>query len=366
MTESADKSAGDTTPVTPNIGSKSSRALNWNRIDEILEFALAAPPERRNAFLKATCGGDTELRAEVESLLEHVLEGEGLLANMSAMLSGGPPDGTGARGTDELLGETIGRYEIKERLGGGMAAVYLAEDTLAQQSVVLKLTAPGLTGVELDEARLRIEREAFTEERVDHKGICRVLDSGRTRDARGFLVLEYCEGRTLQNRLAEAPLGVERAVAIARQLASALSAAHAVGMIHRDVKPSNVMVADDGRVKLLDFGVAKVSGEKLTRTGQVLGTLEYMSPEQVSARAVEPATDIWSLGLVLYETATGRHPFRKASRRESIRAISVADRLSPHLTVGTPTLDTLIEAMLDREPRNRPTALEVEGTLARA
>lgn len=356
-------------PATPTHDGETPRPTaaerRWAKIDEVLEFALAAPPERREAFLKAACRGDEELRAEVESLLAHVVAGEGLMANLSAALSGQESGTAGAAVRAEWVGRTVGRYRLDESLGGGMAAVYRAWDTLADAPVVLKLTAPGLDGPELVQARMRLEREAFTDTKLEHPCVCRVFDNGTTPEGRGFIVLEFCEGETLRALLKEGPLDVALTVGVVRQVASALSAAHAVGLVHRDVKPSNVMVDEGGAVKLLDFGVAKVEGQRLTRTGQVLGTLEYMSPEQVAARTVGSATDIWSLGLLAYEAMTGQHPYRRASRRETIHAIAADEPVVLTYEGEIPERFTrTIEQMLDRDPDGRPTAAAVERALA--
>lgn len=355
--------------ATPDDESQAPRPTaaerRWAKIDEVLEFALAAPPERREAFLRAACRGDAELREEVESLLAHVVAGEGLMANLSAALSGQESGTAGAAVRAELVGRTVGRYRLDESLGGGMAAVYRAWDTLADGPVVLKLTAPGLGGDELVQARMRLEREAFTDTKLEHPCVCRVFDNGTTPEGRGFIVLEFCEGQTLRARLKEGPMDLGSTLGVVRQVASALSAAHAVGLVHRDVKPSNVMVADDGAVKLLDFGVAKVEGQRLTRTGQVLGTLEYMSPEQVSAGTVGSATDIWSLGLLAYEAMTGQHPYRRASRRETIHAIAADEPVVLRFEGDVPERFTrTIAEMLDRDPDERPTAAAVERALA--
>lgn len=344
--------------------SDTSRQRRWEKIDQIVEFALSAPPDRRQAFVRAACGSDTELRREVESLLEHVGASEELFSNLHAALSGRGDSRQADAGADPLVGQTIKRYQLKERLPSGMAHVYRAWDLAAERQVVVKITPTGLGTEAATEATQRMRREALGDVVLRHRNVCEVLDSGETLDQRAYVVLEFCAGRTLAERLAENPLPWNRASIVVAQVADALVAAHQLGMIHRDVKPANIMVQDSLEVKLLDFGIARLEDTRLTRTGHILGTLEYMSPEQTSGDQVSSASDVWSLGTVLYESVTGQHPFRRRSKRETVAAIVDADLGDGPWGADLPDgLRNLIQTMLSKDVAARPTAASVRQSL---
>ena len=348
--------------VKPEPSREGDRQGRWTKIDEIVEFALAAPKGRRAGFVKAACGSDGALRQEVESLLAHVGGGEELFSNLSAALSGKGPEGSDEE--DPLIGQTVRRYQIKERLPSGMASVYRAWDLSADSQVVLKLTPLGLDETAALEAARRMRREAHEETSLKHPNVCAVLDNGETDDGRAFVVLEFCPGQTLHARMATGLMPLRNALLVSAQVVDALAAAHAKGIIHRDVKPSNIMVADSLQVKLLDFGIAKLEDSRLTRTGHILGTLEYMSPEQATGLPVESSSDIWSLGAVLYEVTTGRHPFRRKSKRATIQGIQAAVLTHEGWSDPLPQdIGALIRSMLNKEPNERPSASEVRRSL---
>jgi len=228
-----------------------------------------------------------------------------------------PPSSDGDRGPETLEGHIVAdRYRVEKLLGvGGMGCVYRAEHIHMRKTVALKTLHPEMT--QLPEAVARFEREAIAASRIDHPNIAAATDFGRLADGSYFLVLQFVEGRSLSDVLArEGRLSIARSLRIARQVASALKAAHALGIVHRDLKPDNVMLVDGEQgelVKVLDFGIAKVSIEGrdgLTRMGSVFGTPDYMSPEQCMGQPVDARSDLYALGVILYESITGRRPFQ--------------------------------------------------------
>jgi serine/threonine-protein kinase len=212
-----------------------------------------------------------------------------------------------------MIGQTISHYKILERLGeGGMGAVYKAEDVRLRRTVALKFLPERFALTEED--RERFLREAQAAAALDHPNICTIYEIDEA-GGRPFLAMAYVEGRSLDRRIADGPLDLKDAIDIARQAADGLRAAHAKGIVHRDIKSSNLMLADEGsgrpQVKLLDFGLAQLSGRsKLTRADSIMGTVAYMSPEQTQGDKVDARTDIWSLGVVLYEMVAGELPFK--------------------------------------------------------
>jgi serine/threonine protein kinase/tetratricopeptide (TPR) repeat protein len=209
----------------------------------------------------------------------------------------------------KMIGQTISHYTILEKLGeGGMGVVYKAEDTKLKRNVALKLLPTSISNVA---ARRRFIHEAQAASSLDHPNICSIHEIDETPDGRMFIVMPCYEGETLQAKIERGLLEVEEMVSIAIQVASGLSKAHEKGIIHRDIKPGNIFVTTDQHVKIIDFGLAKLVGRpRLTKTGTTVGTTAYMSPEQAKGEIVDHRTDIWSLGVVSYEMATGRLPFR--------------------------------------------------------
>jgi serine/threonine protein kinase len=289
----------------------------WQKVKEIFGAALERVPGARAAYHEEVCAGDEGLRREVETLLAADVEETGLL--------GGPLSGLAA----ELLqaqagshaGQTFGHYELEREIGrGGMGEVYLARDERLGRPVALKLLSSSFTADPERVARFR--REAHAVSHLNHPNVVTVYEVGEA-DGQRFIVTEYVEGETLRELLARGPLQPQRALDIAVQVASALASAHEAGVIHRDVKPENVMVRPDGYVKVLDFGLAKLTeaagdDDRETQTralklstqpGLVMGTVAYMSPEQARGLKVDARTDVWSLGVVVYEMLTGHQPF---------------------------------------------------------
>jgi eukaryotic-like serine/threonine-protein kinase len=351
-------------------------AERWRQIDTIFKSALEVPTGERGEFVERACGEDEELLKNVLSLVAR--DGsEGLTANSDAAEEAARILAA-ARG-DELTGASVGPYRILEKLGeGGMGVVYRAADTRLGRAVALKLLPDHFAG---DEARVRrFRQEAHAVLRLNHPNIVTVYDIEQTGTA-SVIASEYIEGETLRARLVSGPLAPAEALDVAAQIAAALAAAHAGGVVHRDIKPENVMLRPDGFVKVLDFGLAKLSEEASanstqvptlamfrTDPGVVMGTVSYMSPEQARGREVDARTDIWSLGVVLYETLTGRAPFRGESTADVMAAVIDKEPapLSRYLPEAPDALAWVVTKALvkDREGRYQ-TAKELLNDLKR-
>ncbi len=207
-------------------------------------------------------------------------------------------------------GSTLGPYTIRAQLGkGGMGVVYTASDPRLKRQVAIKLLPPDLTRDET--AKQRFLQEAQAASALDHPNICTIHEINEAADGQLYLVMAYYEGETLKERIERGPLALDEAVDIATQVGQGLSEAHGAGIVHRDIKPANLLLAKGGTVKILDFGLAKLAGtEGVTQTGTAVGTVAYMSPEQARGEEVDHRTDIWSLGVVLYEMLSGQQPFQ--------------------------------------------------------
>ena len=224
-----------------------------------------------------------------------------------------------------MIGRTVAHYRILERLGaGGMGVVYRARDLKLDRDVVLKFLSPSPRAD--DEAKRRLIQEAKAASALDHPNICTIYDLDASEDGQAFISMAYYEGEALYSRIARGPLPIALVIDITRQVASGLAAAHARGIVHRDIKPGNIFITADGVVKLLDFGVAKFAGgSRITRTGMTLGTAAYMSPEQTRGEEVDRRADVWSLGVVLHEMVTGERPFRGDRTGSVVHSILTID-----------------------------------------
>jgi len=336
------------------------RPERWRRIDALFQAAVDRPPEGRAAFLDEACAGDADLRREVELLLSADRQGGdfidaiamGAAASLIAAADRGVPPGT-----------VISRYRVVSRIAaGGMGDVYRAEDTVLGRTVALKLLPAWLTA----DARLRARfvREARLASALDHPNVCTIFDVGRS-DDHLFIAMRYVEGATIKELVAQGPLGPVRLLSIAAQSADAIAAAHRRGIIHRDVKSSNIVVAETGQAVVLDFGLAKLmdagaSASALTRSGTVLGTPAYMSPEQARGATADHRSDVFSLGVVIYEMATGRLPFERGSEAATLTALVrdphvPAAEVNPALPAG---LSEIIDRALAKDPAARYQSME--------
>lgn len=291
-------------------------AQTWQQVQDLLADALEHPPDVRTAFLRRACGHNLALYREVESLLSAYTEADTFLDTL---------DTAGAAALLEeaehtIIGSIQGPYRIGRTLGrGGMGVVYLAEDTRLGRSVALKFLPPHLAANE--GATQRLFAEARAAATLDHPHIAVVHEIGETADGRPFIAMAYYAGETLQEKIRRGPLPVEEAVRLARQIAAGLQAAHRQGIVHQDIKPSNILITPTGTAKIVDFGIARIQGAEQTKTGAMLGTVAYMSPEQTHGEAVDARTDLWALGVVLYEMLTGRRPFQGQTDQAHLHAI---------------------------------------------
>jgi serine/threonine protein kinase len=209
-----------------------------------------------------------------------------------------------------MIGKSISHYKILEQIGqGGMGIVYKAEDTKLKRTVALKFLAPELTRD--DEAKKRLLYEARAASSLDHANICSIYEIDETDEGQVFIAMAWYDGESLKKRIERGPLKLDEAIDIAAQMAAGLQTAHEKGIVHRDIKSANVIITSTGQVKIMDFGLAKISGQtRLTMTGTTMGTVAYMSPEQARGEKVDHRTDTWSLGVVMYEMITGQLPFK--------------------------------------------------------
>ena len=302
------------------------RSDRWKQIDAVLDSVLSIATERRSHFLDDVCSGDPEMRAEIESLLKLELPSEKFLEDSAIRVLGRDIAANGPRAPQAmLLDREIGTYKIERLLGsGGMADVYLAHDRKLDRNVALKILQAELMR-NPDRVR-RFEREARAISTLNHPNIVTIFDVGET-DGCHYIATELVDGKTLRELIGT--LSLENILSIVSQVADALEAAHRNRIIHRDIKPENVMVRSDGYVKVLDFGLVKLTepteGQEVdfanTGAGMLLGTLAYMSPEQVTGEPVDHRTDLWSLGVVLYEMLVGKNPFKTEKRHTTLQKI---------------------------------------------
>jgi serine/threonine-protein kinase len=256
------------------------------------------------------------------------------------------------------VGQTVSRFKIISRIGlGGGGEVFLAHDTSLDRQVAIKLL--GAQGD--DRSRQRFLAEAKATAAIDHPFVCKVYEVGET-DKSSFIAMEYVEGETLKDTLIAGSLSVERRLRVAREIAEALGAAHAKGIIHRDLKPANIMLTPDGHVKVLDFGVAKqlpvgdiLTDDGITRSGMILGTPAYMSPEQTESRQLDPRSDIFSFGIIAYEMFTGTHPFRRGVPIKTMMAIlnESVEPVSYHWPECPDALEQIVDRMLAKDVTRR-------------
>lgn len=327
----------------------------WSRIERLFGAALALPAHARAGFLAAECP-DHELRARLTSLLaahEALETGAGADTGFLETLD---PERAAAllHAPEPEDGATIGRYRLVRRVGrGGMGVVYLGRDPALDRPVALKLLPPDLSHDEA--ASRRFFHEARAASALDHPNVATVYEVGETQDQRPFIAMAYYQGDTLRQRIDRGPAPVADAVDQARQVAQGLAAAHEAGIIHRDIKPENLIVTPDGVVKIVDFGVAKAAEATVTRAGGALGTVAYMSPEQTRGEPVDARSDLWSLGVVLYEMLAGDRPFRGDGNDAVLYAIR-HDPPTPLASLrpdAPAALVRIVERCLEKDPERR-------------
>jgi eukaryotic-like serine/threonine-protein kinase len=324
--------------------------LDRQRLAELYESALERSPEDRPGFVAEVCGDDGELKSELSSLLAAHAAAPDYLDRIGAEIL---PPAIAAIADDPLpIGRVIGRYEILARLGaGGMGVVYRARDRTLDRLVALKFLPLHLSADA--NARARLMGEARAASALDHPNIAVVYEVGaiepRPGDPPGgglFVAMAYYDGTTLRERISRGPLPVAEALAYATQLATGLSRAHEAGIVHRDIKPANLIVTDRGELKIIDFGVAKLVDAESAGEGVGPGTIAYMSPEQTRTGAVDQRTDIWSVGVLLFEMLAGTRPFGGATDDELVEAIRREE--SPPLQRVRPEVPAEIARIVSR------------------
>src|SRR5438105_2489214 len=334
------------------------KAERWQQVNDLFQSAAERAPEERASFLDEGCRGDEGLRREVESLLTSYERAENFIESPAFEVA--PELLTNDR-PGALVGELIGHYRIASLIGvGGMGEVYLARDERLGRKVALKLLPERLT---VDETQLsRFKTEARSASALNHPNILTVYEIGAEGN-RQFIATEFIEGITLRASLTRERMNLHDALEIAVQVASALAAAHETGVVHRDMKPENIMLRPDGYVKVLDFGIAKLTEPRLvpdldevgttavlqTRAGLVLGTARYMSPEQTRGQTVDARSDIWSLGVVIYEMIAGIPPFHGKTPSDCIASILTTQ--PPPLSGVLPEVPLNLESILQKALR---------------
>ncbi len=300
-------------------------STKFQEIEKIYQAALGIPPEMRPDYLTEVCGNDDELRKEVESLLSFDTPSDQLIKKTPEVLAA---EMFSEMKQTDFNGKEIDQYKIISQIGkGGMGTVYLAKDKSLGRKIAIKFLDKKLSR---DQDRLqRFFLEARTASALNQPNIITIYEIGKT-DDHHFIATEFIEGKTLREIIENEPPKIMSVVEIAIQIASALKAAHDAGIIHRDIKPDNIMVRPDGLVKVLDFGVAKLSEQEIeagisirieTQKGMIIGTVDYMSPEQAGGEKVDTLTDIFSFGVVLYFLLAGKLPFEGESPGSVITSI---------------------------------------------
>jgi serine/threonine protein kinase len=334
----------------------------WEQIEKICQSALELEEKQRSAFVEKACGGDEELRREVESLIKFDKRGDRFIEQpaleaAARMITQEKPE--------SLLGQQLGSYQVQSLLGaGGMGVVYKGRDTRLNRSVAIKVLPRDKMSD--PERKRRFVQEAKAASALNHPNIVTIHDIG-TDNGTDFIVMEYVTGQTLDQRIPRKGMRVDDALRLAIQMADALAKAHSAGIIHRDLKPSNVAVTDDGAVKILDFGLAKLTevsereGEGTrtlqseTEEGTIVGTVSYMSPEQAEGKKLDARSDIFSFGSVLYEMVTGQKAFEADSKMSTVAAILKQEpkAISQLISDVPPDLEKIIARCLRKDPARR-------------
>lgn len=353
----------------------------WGEIESIFNKVLEADEDRRSAVLEESCAGDESLKREVESLLAHHGNAGNFIESpafedLASANPGRASVRTGTQRSDSSLkGALVAHYKVLEEIGvGGMGIVYKAEDIKLGRPVALKFLPERLSVDSVAVERFR--REARAASALNHPNICTIYEIEQ-HDGREFIAMEFLEGQTLATYVAGRAHSSETVTKLGIPIAEALAAAHSKGVIHRDVKPGNIFVTSSGLVKVLDFGVAKLlqptdnatTLDTLTETNAITGTLPYMSPEQLRGENLDARSDIYALGVVLYEMSTGRRPYTSSLQGKLIDEILHHPAAAPSILNRKlpPKLDEVILKCLEKDPENRyQTAKEIAVDLRRA
>ena len=333
----------------------------WAKVERIYHAALEHEPEERAAFVANECAGDRELESEVESLLKFDGQVDAFMPTPALNVAAKTLAASHVTSGDEPKIEDIGPYRLLKLIGeGGSGSVYLAVDTRLDRKVAIKILSVDFTE-DVDRVS-RFKQEARATSSLNHPNIVTIFEVGEIQD-RNYIVTEFVEGVILRARLAAAlpgTLDAQETVSIITQVLQALDAAHRAGIIHRDIKPENIIVRADGLVKVLDFGIAKLDASQpasvdhlTTRTGVVIGTAAYMSPEQARGQKVDHRTDIFSVGIVLYEMLCGRKPFEGDTWSDVMAAVLVKDPPPIDSSVAPVALRGIVERCLEKDPDKR-------------
>lgn len=338
----------------------------YQKICDIFAGVQELPLDKRDDFLARQCGDDEDLRSEVESLLASDESSGDFIETPALEIAA---EMLADDKTNSKIGQQIGQYKVVSLLGaGGMGEVWLADDAKLKRRIALKI----LADVQNKERLARFEQEAFAVSALNHPNIITIFDIGES-DGQQFIATEYIEGKTLRQLIQEGTLTVSQTVDIASQVCAALSTAHSAGIIHRDIKPENIMVRGDGIVKVLDFGLARFNEKSnsnpnvdfITKPGMVMGTINYMSPEQARALPIDEKTDVFSLGIVLYEMLMKELPFKGVNEVETLAAILEREP-KPLSELLSENLRNLVAKSLNKNHLDRPTASEILDELRKA
>lgn len=347
-------------------------AICWNKLKTVFEQALALPPEQHPSFLDRACGSDAALRAEAAALLAYYPSAQAYFDSLETSVY--VPAPASAEKTAFRRNQNVSHYKVLETISEGpMSVVYKARDVQLDRLVALKFLPAYLNAD--DKAQARFLHEAKATSALDHPNIVTLYEMGKTEPVPGkwgegrlFMAMAYYEGETLKTKIARGPLPVDDVLNFASQTTHGLAHAHRHGVIHRDIKPANLLVTDDGLVKMLDFGLARVAGIRLTKTKTMLGTVAYMSPEQAQAETLDHRTDLWSLGVVLYEMLTGQLPFDGDYEQAMVYSILHSDPapLADLRNDIPPVLGAIIGKCLEKDPGRRyQTAAALHADLKR-